>query len=271
MDNEHFPHVPAVGGGATKELYGRDIDFINYHINHDKWAILLQDFDIVNAHRLCLDFDNYAAGEWVITTTEDGSSSATEACIDFVNGVLLVANDNAADDSDELVWAFRTFCIAKSFPLYFEIRCKVSDASAMEAWAGLIDYTGGYFGGSVLNGAYFYWDGSTLYACVASAGVVVSEALTGDPVGDLTWVRLGIHWDGDTTVRFFVFNDTVPPQPCLAQHYATAGFPIPDTILLAPGFGIKNIDAVAEAIWIDYIKCVQRRCVGDADEANGRQ
>lgn len=265
MDNEHFPHVD-----VDKELYFRDIDFVNYHINHDKWAFLIKDFDIVNSHRLNLDFDSYAAGDWVITTTEGGSGSAVETCIDFINGVLLVGNDNAAGDSDELVWAYRTFCIAKSFPLYFEMRLKLTDVSLQVFWAGLVDYTGGYFGGSVFNGVYFLWSGTVLYAVVESANVATAHALTVD-LADLTWVRLGIHWDGDSTVRFFVFDDSVTPQICSDQYFVTTGYPIPDTILLAPGFGIQNIDAYAEAVYVDYLKCVQRRCVGPADEANGRQ
>lgn len=266
MDNEHFPHVD-----VDKELYFRDQDFVNYHINHDKWAFLIRDFDIINSHRLCLDFDDYSASNWVITTTEDGSGSAAETCIDFINGVLLVTNDDATGDSDELVWAYRTFCIAKSFPLYFETRLKLTDVSLQVFWAGLVDYTGGYFGGSVLNGVYFLWDGTVLYAVVMTAGSSVAHPLT-DVLADLTWVRLGIHWDGDSTVRFFVFDDSVPPQICSDQHFVTAGYPVPDTILLAPGFGIQNIDASAEAIYVDYFKCVQRRAIGeDVDEANGRQ
>jgi hypothetical protein len=268
MDNEHFPHV----GTNTRELYGRDVDFINYHINHDKWMIMLQDFDIINAHRLCLDFDSFAAGDWVITTVEAGGGSAAEMLLDFINGVLLVGNDSAKADSDELVWAVKTFCIAKSYPLYWEMRLKITDVDLANAWAGLVDSTTGYYDGSVSNGCYFLLSGGVLYACVESAGTVVAEEVDLVPE-DLTWIRLGIHWDGESMVRFFVFTDQDACQPCSAQVYASAGYPVVDTILLAPGFGIQNVNAQAEALYIDYSKCVQRRAIGPdtVDEANGRQ
>ena len=42
-----FPHADISDPG--KELFIRDIFFLNYHINHDKWD-WFKYFDIINAH-----------------------------------------------------------------------------------------------------------------------------------------------------------------------------------------------------------------------------
>lgn len=260
MDSEHFPHADA--GTAQPELHFRDFNFCNYNINHDKLRWLLGDHDIVDGHRLETDFDQYTVADWTVTTTEAGQGAASEAVIDMVNGVLLVTNDVADDDSDELVWAVKTFNLKTGFPLYFEVRIKVSDVLQSDLWFGLVDTTAGYFGGGVDNGAYFLKaDGSAALYGVTEDGGVAAAHLLGVSLVNATWVRLGIHWDGAGTVRFFVFTDSVPSQVCTAVHEVTTYIPDDAADLLAPGFGIRNGEAAAKSLWIDYLKAVQYRVI----------
>ena len=46
--------------------------------------------DPIKFHTQTLDFDKYTAGDWVITTTETGAGSATEALTSADGGVLLL-------------------------------------------------------------------------------------------------------------------------------------------------------------------------------------
>ena len=61
--------------------------------------------DPIKFHLQTLDFDKYTAGDWVITTTEAGTGSATEALTSADGGVLLLTNAAGDDDFDSLQWA----------------------------------------------------------------------------------------------------------------------------------------------------------------------
>ena len=92
---QNFP--VADPGSHQIQKFIHDIEFLNYHINHDKWAWYRLS-DITEAHRFEEDFDIYDTGHWTITCTEDGSGSATDALTDLVNGVLLITTDDADND-----------------------------------------------------------------------------------------------------------------------------------------------------------------------------
>lgn len=255
MDNEHFPHAEV----TEKEKYFRDIYFLNYHINHDKWD-WFKFLDIVDAHRYLDDFDVYDTDDWTVTTTEAGGGNATEALTDLVNGVLLITNDAADNDCDELSLKAESYQLKVGYPLYFEIRAKASDVLQSDIVAGLVDGVS-YFGGQSLSGVWFLKkDGDpALYGVVSHAGVETETDLDVDGE-DLTWIRLGFHYDGAGTVRFFVIQDGDPAQTVLSVHEVTTNLPnyAHDLRVL---FGIRNGEAVAKALYVDYIKCVQRRVI----------
>ena len=82
----HFTSgVTNVATGGTSEKL-KSPDPIKYHVYHE-------------------DFDKYTASDWVITTTEAGGGDATEALADGDGGLLVITNDAADNDSDELQWA----------------------------------------------------------------------------------------------------------------------------------------------------------------------
>ena len=92
---------------------------------------------------LFTDFHNYAAGDWVITTTEAGAGDATEAVGNLAGGVLVVTNDAADDDKDFFQWAGGKGAVAETFKfvsekkLQFAFRGKLSDATQSDFFAGL--------------------------------------------------------------------------------------------------------------------------------------
>ena len=250
-----FPHADV--GTLHPELFIRDIEFLNYHINHDKWD-WFRNFGIVDSHRDEDDFDIYDAGDWTITTTEGGSGAASEELSDIANGVLVITNDDANDDSDELTRPGETFYLQATNPFYAEMRFKLSDAEDSDFWFGLI--TGVTWFTEPDDYAVFHkddGDNNLDFSC-AKDGTATDVDTTID-LEDITWIRIGFHFDGAGTIRWFVFTDSDEPQVCAAMGVITTN--IPDDELLTIGFGIQNGEAVAKVLYVDYFKAVQKRVI----------
>jgi len=130
-----YPHANV--DTHSPELFIRDIEFLNWHINHDKWG-WFKYYTMPYAHRLELDFCCFDSDCWTTTTTEQGSGSATETCIDAVNGVLQITNAGADNDLDELVYGCECFQLVDNFELYAEVRLRVDDPDNADWWFGLI-------------------------------------------------------------------------------------------------------------------------------------
>jgi len=238
MPQYEFPHANV--SGAQKEKFIRDIDFLNYHINHDKWA-WYKNFHIAFAHRVEEDFCCYDSDCWTTNTTEQGSGSATEACTDMVNGVLLVTNAGGRDDLDELTYGCECFKLVDGYPLYAEARFKIDDPDNASFWFGLI--TGStfftapndYIVFQVTNG------GDDLYFTNAVNGNTTNTD-TGVDLEDDTWYRVGFHWDGHSTLRWFVFSELPSYEYeggfCVATGVITTNICQDEELTL--GFGIRN-------------------------------
>lgn len=253
---ENFPI--ATPGTQQKQLYIHDVYFLNIHINHDKWNWFKM-YDITEAHRDICDFDVYDYSEgWVIVTVEAGSGSATEALTDMVNGVLLLTNDDADDDSDEILRPIEAWKLVSGYPLYAEIRFKVSDATQLDFWFGLIaSGNAGYFAG-IDDGVYFRKDdGDANIDFCTEYNTNITATDTGIDLEDATWIRLGFHWDGDATIRYFVIRDS--DRYILAMGAQTTYICQDQELQL--GFGIRNGEAVAKQLWVDYTKVCQKRAI----------
>lgn len=252
-----FPH--AYAGAHQKELYIRDIEFLNYHFNHDKWD-WFKLFTLPYAHRLELDFCCFDSDCWTITTTEAGSGSATEACTDMVNGVLLITNAGGLNDLDELVYGCECFKLVDNFPLYAEIRVRIDDPDHASFWFGLITGTSWFTAPNDYAVFYIPAVDDSLYLGTSLNGNVTNTD-TGIDLSDNTWYRLGFHWDGAGIIRYFVFLEsaTYPFGYCIATGQVTTN--ICQDEELALGFGLRNDEADAHQMWIDYAMCVQKRVI----------
>jgi len=248
-----FPHADI--NAHQPELFIRDIEFLNYHINHDKWD-WWRLFDIIGAHRLEIDFDRYAAAEWTINTVEAGAGSATEALADMVNGVIVISNAAGNADLDELVYGSESWLLADNYPFYAEMRFKISDADNASFWFGLV--TGTVWFTNPNDYAVFYIPntGDSIYFATAKDGTATSVDTTED-AEDLVWRRVGFHYDGAGTVHWFVFRDS--DEYCLATGSWTTN--IPDDEEMRIGFGIRNDEAAIKALYVDYIKVAQKRVI----------
>jgi len=243
MRNDQFPQESV--GTHQPALFIHDIDFLNYHFNHDKWD-WFKNFVPEYAARIEDHFHRWIAGEWTVTAVGAG----TQALTPLVNGVLLVTNAAADNDRTEILTMAESFKLLDAYPFYGSIRFKISDPTQSDFWFGLITGVS-------------YWAATPDDACIfskqdgdANLDVITrtnaAQLLTDTTVDlvALTWHRLGIHWDGHDTVRFFVFRDA--DMYCLAQVSHTTYICQDEEMRL--GFGIMNGEAVAKVMYVDYIK-----------------
>lgn len=254
MNNEQFPHSGV--GTNQPELFLRDISFVNYHINHDKFDIL-KERDVIDAHRFVDDFCcDEQSGCWVITTTEAGSGSAAEICPNEVNGILRITNANADNDLDEFAQDCECWKFVDGYPLYAEIRFKINDGLQSDFWFGLITGTT-YFTPPNDFVVFHKDDGDRNIDIANQINGAGNDTDTGIDIVDDTYIILGIHWDGAGNLRWFIFTDGDSPQVCAATGVITTS--IVQDEELALGFGIRNGEAVAKILSVDYVKCVQKR------------
>jgi hypothetical protein len=260
MENTQFPKANIGDPANAQELFLRDFDFINYHINHDKWD-LIRDLDIINAHRFEEDFCcDELSSCWIETKEEHGSGAAMAVCPDMVNGILYMMTDNADHDSYELVQDCECWKLVLNYPLYAEIRFALTDPVQSEFWFGLINHDHYFPVYSPTDFVTFDIDDEDneldFHTCKNSAQTM-NLALT--LITPYTWYRIGFHWDGAGTVRWFVFRDGDAPQYCISTGQVTAD--IPDDETLALGFGLRNGEADSKGLFVDYVKCTQLRVI----------
>ena len=229
----------------------------NYHINSHKMRWLKDVIDIIDAHRYVFDFcEGLDDG---ILWNVDETNAASYSCTDAVNGVLLLQNSGALDDRIEVTRLCECWQFVDKYPLYAELRFKIDDPVLAEFWFGFI--TGSTFFTQPDDFFVFECDGA------ADANLEVSnqvngegnETLTGHVLEADTWLRLGLHWDGDGTLRWFVIQDSDAPQTILFTGQITTS--IVQDELLTIGFGINNGSAAARNMKIDYLKVCQKRVI----------
>jgi len=81
---------------------------------------------------------DYAAADWVITTTEAGGGDATEALTaNDLTGSLLITNDAADNDLDALQHTQETWKMASGKRLWYETKVKFADVDDMDTFIGL--------------------------------------------------------------------------------------------------------------------------------------
>lgn len=216
--------------------------------------------DPTSWHQFLDDFDNYNATHWVITTTEAGAGSATEAVADADGGVLVITNDAADNDLDFFQWSgvdntagAETFTFTSGKKLFFKARWKVSDATEADYFVGLhiLDTTPvGASAPAVSDGVLFYSaDGSAAldfyhYASSSATSSTGISTVTSD-----TYLVTAFYYDGGTKIEAFV-NDvkvaTITPGTLVSTE-------------LAVSFGIQNGAAAAKVMSIDFVYVAKER------------
>ena len=154
--------------------------------------------DPIKFHTQTLDFDKYTAGDWVITTTEAGTGSATEALTSADGGVLLITNAAGDDDFDSLQWAggsgavYESYLFDASKDFFFKCRVKVNGATQSDMIVGL-HITDTTPVAAITDGIYFLKsDGSTTVSLVVNKDSTATTTSAGTMADD-TWTTLGFY------------------------------------------------------------------------------
>ena len=215
----------------------KQLDPTKYHIFHD-------------------DFDKYTAGDWVITTTEGGTSAATEALGSGDGGLLVVTNDDADNDADFFQWAGGSGGAIESFKyetgkqLFFKSRFKTSDADASDVVMGLqitdtapLDVSDGIF--------FLLTDGDeTPQFIVEKNGSQTTLSLPND-MSDDTFMTLGFVYNPNDQ-KFHVYQNNVHAGSVVSTN-------APDDEELTVSFGIQNGAAASKVLTVDYITVGKER------------
>lgn len=256
-----FDKFPKTNVGAhQEEQIWRDFEMFNIHIDAHKQRWLKDVIDIIDAHRFVDDFCNDVdtLDRWQLEESPSGSGIKVEQCVDMVNGVFDFDTNGEDAAYGELTQPCKCWKLVNCYPLYGEIRFKLSDVTQCDFWFGYIETHSWFIAPN--NYVVFHKDDNNAYLdfatrLTAATPTETSEILT--LVND-TWYRLGMHWDGEGTIRYFVIEDGDFPQTILETGSHTTNIPATE---LALGFGIRAGAAAAKHLYVDYIKSAQKRVI----------
>lgn len=192
---------------------------------------------------------DYAATDWIVTTTEAGAGDATEAiAADERSGALLLTNDAADNDLDALQSAEEFTSLTVGKRLWFETKLKISDATQSDLFVGLAITDTTVLDTSDRVGFQKDDGDANIDVLTEKNGTETNTDSGVDIVAD-TYVTLGFYWDGVNKVKFFVNRSLV------ASHTTN----VPDDENLALTIHIQNGEAVAKTCTVDYFYVCQER------------
>jgi len=240
--------IPTRGGGHFNGP-------IKNKVKRDGARAWYADLNVGEEPDLCIysnDFlvaQDYAAADWVITTTEAGTGNATEAlAADERCGALVITNDDANDDVDSLQSTEEAWSLTAGKQLWMNMRLKVLDPANADMLVGLAitDTTPRDATDKI---GFMLAAGSAALSCVSTKD---STSTTSSSIATLvadTYVKLAFHYDGVSKVEWFVNGAKV----------ATHSSNLPDNENLAITLNIQNGAAAANALTVDNIYIAQER------------
>ena len=196
------------------------------------------------------DFMTYNSGDWTITTTEDGTGSATEVITSGAGGQFLITNAAGDNDHDFFNLKGESFLITGSKRAYFSARFKVSDATQSDFVMGLqITDTSPL---AVSDGIFFIKDdGDTNLDFIVEKDSTSTDTTAIHTMADDTFVTVAFFIDPDTSLVHYSVNN--------AEPVGVVNTNLPDNEELTVSFGIQNGAAAAKTMTIDYVTAIVER------------
>jgi hypothetical protein len=209
-------------------------------------------------HQWYDDFNKYTVGDWIVTTTEAGTGSATEAINDEKNGCLKLTNAAGDDDLDFIQTASEIIKIDSTKLFVFKSKFKLSDVTQTEFVMGVqIKDTTPL---SASDGIFFQKDDGDAYLDVYCQKDT-SESKAAHAIAtmsDDTYLEAAFAYDANQYITAYVDGAQVGQLDLKSGSNAAVTDFLPDTELCV-SFGIQNGEAVAKVMTIDYILAANER------------
>lgn len=207
-------------------------------------------------------------GTWSITVTEGGGGDASSTYGGINGGILILTTD--AGDNDLIFSQVQgtAFQPALNKKLFFKVRFLITDANAdadsianTEFYFGLMktntDPFSAPLGAGIGDGMMFMKDDATQDVAFYvqkddTTGQLATPAVTTIDVA--TYTELAFSFDGVRYVRLYkddVYLQTIDLTATLSAY-------LPDQTI-GVAFGIKNGEAVAKTLIVDYLFCAMER------------
>lgn len=193
------------------------------------------------------DFFTYAAGDWTVTETDAG---ATEALADGAGGHLLITNTAAENDLVSLQQVKESFLLVAGKRTFFKIRFKVSDATQLDLFLGLMTTDTSPIVSAANDRFGFQKDDGDANVDFVSMkdGAGTTETAVTTLTAD-TFAVLEIYFDG---ANAWLFKDGTLVKKSNA-------ITICDNEEMALTIAIQAGEAVAKTMTIDYVYVAQER------------
>jgi hypothetical protein len=200
------------------------------------------------AHVYFNDFDFYTVADW----TETGTG--TQAILAGGDGGQLVMTNTAADnDINAIVLANLTFLLDPTKSFWMKGRLKADDVIQSDILFGLMNTMTGF---DPTNGVYLFKDdgASPLRLSIEKAGAKTDSFSTSvaSEVANNTFVDLAITYDASERVVKGWVNGQAFGQISDLTNF-------PNTVAVAPAVGIRNGEAVAKVLTVDYMLFAKQR------------
>jgi hypothetical protein len=221
--------------------------------------------DPTRFHLFFNDFDQYAAGDWVVTETQAG---ATQATVSGDGGILALVNSAADNDVNSIQQAFPSFTFADGKMFCVKTRFKLSDATQTDALIGAYVTDTSPIASVPTDGIGFLKDddAATIKFQVGTGSAYTNTAalLT---MADDTYYTLGAFCNGKAFVKnsdnltyysFLVYGGT-DNDPAFITRLDVLNTAVPSANVLAPTICLQNGEAVAKTLSIDYLLVAKER------------
>ena len=145
--------------------------------------------------------DNPSA--WTVTLVEAGGGESTVALTTVKGGELLLTTDANEDDGVSMQITGEAYQMNGQYPLYFGIRCKVSDATQSDFFVGLSITDTAILGGATDSIGFRKVDATTAVNFVMEKDSVETVASVDTCVADV-YVTYEFYFDGETLFTAYV-------------------------------------------------------------------
>lgn len=199
-------------------------------------------------HTFFEDFDYFNAGNWTITETGAGG---TTALTDENGGVVLLTTDVLDNDNQFVQKVGESFLLNPAKKFFFQARIANSKATESDVVIGL--QTTDTTPLDVTDGIYFLKaDGSTAFGLVSRKDATTGSTTVASVATSVaaTYLTLGFSYDGKGNLSYST-NGSVLGSVDITNFF-------PDTELTI-SFGVQNGEAGAQTMRVDYIYVAQER------------